>query len=986
MPVSKEILQDINLNNFIVLDLETTGLDPANDKIIEIGAIRFINGEEESTFEKMINPQMPIPDFITKLTGIKDEDVKNAPTIDNELKKLLDFIGDSFILGHQVNFDAAYIEYLLRLDEKDFTNWENENQRFKYLKNKRLDTLFLSRIFLPFLPRMNLSTVAAHFNIDLENAHRAIDDARATGLIFLHLIEKAVSTDNQVLQRIIRLLYKNNNRVKYFFQPILDYKIKNNVKVLSANVTEDISFVNQYYNIIGEADYKLGPVDEDVRVEAIDENKIINFFAKNGNLTKVLENFETRGQQQEMAKAIAGSFNNSEFSIVEAATGTGKSMAYLMPAVEWAVKNRQARERVIISTNTKNLQEQLFFKDIPSVFAIAEEKFKAVLLKGKSNYLCLDKWKSTLTDMNQRLSAQERSRILPLMSWVEQTQTGDISENAGFQINQNWGLWNKLIAENNYCPGRQCKFYNECFLIRARNNARAADLVIVNHSLLFSDLVTENSILGEYNNLIIDEAHNIEKTAAEYLGIRFNWWSFRNVYHHLYEQEPKKTGALVQLEFRLYQSNLDSSIKGLMQKRITRLQTESIGLKNIVQQFFAELNAGLKVKNQSNTNNTSETKIRYFKNFKSFKDIQEIIDDVQSSLKGCIKKLSDLLDAFTDLKTDSFEFQDQIHRELISIETDLDMLFNSFEFCINADQDKHVYWLEMPLHEKRVDITFNAVPLNVAELLKTNLYDRLNVAIFTSATLAVDNEFSYFMNRVGLNLLKDKTVNTLKLHSPFDLENQVLFGISDYLDDPRNERFTIQLQDTIKDIHDHHPTGMLTLFTNYSMLNMLFNQLKSHFEGKHVLLLAQGKSGSRTNIINQFREYKESVLFGTDSFWEGIDVPGDALEILLITKLPFDVPTEPLIAARMEEIKKSGGNPFFEYSVPEAIIKFRQGFGRLIRHKNDFGAVIVCDNRLSRMQYGQQFLNSLPVEAKIFRDKDTMLMDLESWFSNINKN
>jgi ATP-dependent DNA helicase DinG len=986
MPISKEILQDINLDNFIVLDLETTGLDPAKDRIIEIGAIRYINGEEEEIFEEMINPQIPIPDFITKLTGISDDDVKNAPTIDERFGRLLEFIDDSLILGHQVNFDASFIEYLLRKSEEDFTNWEKDTQRFKYMKNKRLDTLFLSRIFLPFLPRMNLGVVAAHFNIDLENAHRALDDSRATGLIFFHLIEKAIATDNQVLEKIMRLLYRNNNRVKYFFQPILDYKIKNNIKVSTANITEDISFVNQFYNIIGEGDYKLESVDEDVRIEPIDENDIVDSLAGNSRLTKVLENFENREQQQEMGKNIAQAFNNSEFLIVEAATGTGKSMAYLMPAIEWAVKNRQARERVIISTNTKNLQEQLFFKDIPSAFAVANKKFKAVLLKGKSNYLCLDKWKSTLTDMNQRLSATERNRILPLMTWVEQTQTGDIAENAGFQINQNWGLWNKLIAENNYCPGRQCKFYNECYLIKARNNARAADVVIVNHSLLFSDLVAENSILGEYNNLIIDEAHNIEKTAAEYLGVRFNWWSFRNVYHNLYEQEPKKTGALVQLEYRLNKSSLDSNIISMLQKRITRLETESIGLKNIAQQFFAELNAGLKEKFKSNSSNNAETKLRYFKNFKNFKDIQEIIDDTRSSLKGCIKKLSDLLEAFTDLKTESFEFQDQIHRELISIETDLAALFNAFEFCINADQDKHVYWLEMPLREQRIDVTFNAVPLNVAELLKMNLYDRLNAAVFTSATLAVDNQFTYFMNRVGLNLLKHKAVNTLKLQSPFDLENQILLGVPDFLDDPRNERFTDQLQDMIKEIHDYHPTGMLTLFTSYSMLNMLYNQLKSHFEGKHVLLLAQGKSGSRTNIINQFREYKESVLFGTDSFWEGIDVPGGALEILLITKLPFDVPTEPLIAARMEEIKKSGGNPFFEYSVPEAIIKFRQGFGRLIRHKNDFGAIIVCDNRLSRMQYGKQFLNSLPVEAKIFNDKDTMLSELKSWFSNTTKN
>jgi predicted DnaQ family exonuclease/DinG family helicase len=982
MLISKEILQEINLNNFIVLDLETTGLDPANDQIIEIGAIRFVNGKEKESFEEIINPKIPIPDFITKLTGISDEDVKPAPTIDKKLGKLLDFMGESIILGHQVNFDAAFIEYLLRIEEQDFTNWENESHRFKYLINKRLDTLFLSRIFLPFLPRMNLGTVASHFNIDLENAHRAIDDARATGHIFIHLIEKAIATDNQVLQKITRLLYKNNNRVKYFFQPILDYKIKNNIKVSTANITEDISFVNQFYNIIGEGDYKLESVNEDVRIGPINENEIVESLAVNGKLTSIIENFENREQQQEMGKHVAQAFNDSEFLVVEAATGTGKSMAYLMPAVEWAVKNRQAGERIIISTNTKNLQEQLFFKDIPSVFTIVDQKFKAVLLKGKSNYLCLDKWKSTLTDINQRLSPQERTRILPLIAWVEQTRTGDISENAGFQQNQNWGLWNKLIAENNYCPGRQCKFYNNCFLIRARNNARSADLVIVNHSLLFSDLVTENSILGEYNNLIIDEAHNIEKTAAEYLGIRFNWWSFRNVYHNLYEQEPKKAGTLVQLEYRLSQSNLDSNIIGMMQKRITRLQTESISLKNIVQQFFAELNANLKVKFQSNSNNNIESKIRYYKNFRNFRDIQEIIDEVRLNLKGCINKLSNLLDAFTDLKTDSFEFQDQIHRELFSIQTDLEMLLNAYEFCINADEDKHVYWLEMPLREQRIDVTFNAVPLNIAELLKINLYSRLNTAIFTSATLAVDNQFSYFQNRIGLNLLNDKPVNTIKLHSPFDLENQVLLGIPDYLDDPRNEKFLEQLQNIIKEIHDHHPTGMLTLFTSYSMLNTLYNQLKTHFEAKHVLLLAQGKSGSRTNIINQFREYKESVLFGTDSFWEGVDVPGDALEILLITKLPFDVPTEPLIAARMEEIKKSGGNPFFEYSVPEAIIKFRQGFGRLIRHKNDFGAVIVCDNRLSRMQYGQQFLNSLPVGAKIFKDKETMFSELQSWFSN----
>ncbi len=278
------------------------------------------------------------------------------------------------------------------------------------------------------------------------------------------------------------------------------------------------------------------------------------------------------------------------------------------------------------------------------------------------------------------------------------------------------------------------------------------------------------------------------------------------------------------------------------------------------------------------------------------------------------------------------------------------------------------------------DVSFNAVPLNIADLLKKTLYDRLDSAVFTSATLAVDNSFDYFKHRVGLDLVEAKVTSAI-LGSPFNYEKQLLLAIPDFLDDPRNEQFTAQLADLIKESHHQHPTGMLVLFTNYSMLNRLYNDLQLHFEAERILLLAQGKSGSRTSIINQFREYHESILFGTDSFWEGIDVPGEALELLLIAKLPFDVPSEPLVAAKMEEIKKNGGNPFIEFSVPEAIIKFRQGFGRLIRHKDDFGAVIVCDNRLSRMQYGKQFLNALPVEAKIYHAKDILFGDLKSWFA-----
>jgi Rad3-related DNA helicase len=496
-------------------------------------------------------------------------------------------------------------------------------------------------------------------------------------------------------------------------------------------------------------------------------------------------------------------------------------------------------------------------------------------------------------------------------------------------------------------------------------------------------LVTDNSILGDYHNLIIDEAHNLEKVAGDYLGTRFNWWTFRNIYHKLYQEEPKKTGTLAQLEYRLSKAFEQNTNIERLQKQINRLKTESLGLKRIAHNFFSELNSRLRKKYQKQTQNGfEETKIRYFKNFRFFNELFDMIEELKSSILSCKKRLSDLLDIFKELKVESFPFQDQIHRELISIETDLEYLYEAFDFCLKAEMENYVYWLELPLRKDSTDVSFNAVPLNVAELLKKTLYDRLKVGIFTSATMAVNDSFEYYKNRVGLNLVKSIPVRSALLGSPFNYESQILLAISDFLDDPRNERFADQLTQLIKELHQENPTGMLALFTNYSMLNLIFSQLKEHFESEKILLLAQGKSGNRTNIINQFREYKNSILFGTDSFWEGIDVPGDALELLLITKLPFDVPSDPLIAARLDQIKNSGGNPFLEYSVPEAIIKFRQGFGRLIRHKNDFGAVIVCDNRLSRMQYGKQFLESLPTAAKVYSDKYSLYEDLNNWFIN----
>jgi ATP-dependent DNA helicase DinG len=983
MDLRTELLKYLGLSSFVVVDLETTGLSPDEDTIIEIGAIKFVDGVEAEVYETLVNPGRPIPDFITRLTGISDEDVKDAPTIEEAFVKLDLLIKDAPFIGHQVNFDASFIEFQYRKQNDDFDGWKSPAQRFKYFSSVRFDTLFLSRILLPFLPKMKLGVVAKYFGFDIENAHRAIEDARATGLIFLELLDRALALDNKIISEIIHLLFANSKRAKSFFVPLLKFKKENDISAPAISMIDDVKNAQDYYNIIGEKEFHFEEGSED-DLKSIESGAIQSLFREDGGLAGIIENYELRDEQLAMAEDITVSLNEGRFVVCEAGTGTGKSMAYLAPAIEWAVNNRAAGQRVIVSTNTKNLQEQLFFKDLPTLFHARKGDFKAVLLKGRSNYLCIDKWKTVMTDMNQRLSQDERARILPLVQWARQTRTGDISENAAFQLETNRGLWQKFIAEPSYCPGRTCKFFSDCHLMKARDHARKADLVVVNHALLFSDLASDNSILGPFSNLVIDEAHNIEKTAAGHLGVRVSFWTFRNIYHRLFEEEPRKTGTILQLEFRMSKgSRLTPKETSELFRFTSRIKKNSSLLKVNVQQFYGDFKAFMQAQAGKSTSKYNDfQKTRYHKSFKFFRENDEAIDEIHKNLRTLARLINELNEVFYDLPKERFEFQDQIHRELLALEQDIMMLNESFGFCIKAEEKKYVYWLEVPSNERNVDVLMNAVPLEIAKLLKTNLFKKLRSAVFTSATLSVNKHFKYFNKRVGLDLLEEMAVGSNTHGSPFAFEKQIFLSVTDFMPDPRNENFTEELIALIRDIHQSEKRGLMVLFTSYSMLNYVYNSLKPQMDEDRVLLLAQGKSGSRTNIINHFKDNTDSILLGTDSFWEGVDVPGEALQILVIPKLPFDVPSEPMIAARMEEIKEKGGNPFFDYSVPEAIIKFKQGFGRLIRGKGDYGAVICCDNRLSRMKYGQQFLNSLPVKANVYFEKDALIGEMKEWFKD----
>ncbi|GAB4364899.1 MAG: helicase C-terminal domain-containing protein [Calditrichia bacterium] len=977
MNLKPKILNELKLSRYVALDIETTGLDYLCEDIIEFGAVRFVDGEIAETYSQLIKPSKPIPAHITRITHISDKDVEDAPNFQQASRKITDFIGDDPVVAHNVSFDLPFLEYHLR-KARNMGGLGEPVRQFLVLANDKHDTLLLTKILLPLLPGFSLSKVAEYLEVEHQASHRALPDARAAGEIFLHLIHLALQVDFRDIRQIVNILDPTEEPIKTFFLNLMNFLYTGKYHIERTPGKEAFFYSANYYNIIGEGE---APEGGKLETEPIDEDEIRAIFDMGGQLQQSFGPFELRASQIKMAGEVARAFNQKNFLAIEAGTGTGKSMAYLLPAVKWSVKNYGPFGRVIISTNTKNLQEQLFFKDIPILHSVLKEKFKAVLLKGKANYLCLDKWVTVLKDMQYRLASYERVKILPLLLWVKYTETGDIAENNGFSAERNMGLWSKFIAENNYCPGKSCKYYSQCFLWRARNNARDAHLVLVNHSLLFSDLAAEQAVLSDYSNVILDEAHNIEKVATEYLGIEISRWAFRDTLQKLYVKERIQTGVLMQLQKRIQLSNMQDTWKDLFMGHLDRLipMVEATNIQ--VQGFFKELTTQLRAFVPEQTSNEYNTRFRYRKEDGLLKKMESYYIDLDEAMRGLLNGLHDLMELFKEIPQDSFPYQKQVYQELQAQFTNLDGLKNNLDFLIAAEWDNFVYWFELPSRENSDDSRLYAAPLNIAEILYHKLYKNLNTAIFTSATLTVGKSFDYFLNRIGLNLVEPERLVTLLLDTHFNYQEQVFLAIPAFFPDPRSVQFRDAVKNLLTRLSKEQRRGTLVLFTAYSLLNEVYESLRLTYESEKIPLLAQGKTGSRHLLINQFKEIPDSVLFGTDSFWEGIDVPGKALQILVITKLPFDVPSEPIVQAKAEMIKKAGGNPFMEYTIPEAVIKFRQGFGRLIRSKSDFGVVLVLDNRIIKKLYGRVFLESLPVQSRVFYREEEFWESLLQWFN-----
>ena len=704
----------------------------------------------------------------------------------------------------------------------------------------------------------------------------------------------------------------------------------------------------------------------------LEEVNIKNYFANDGILAKEIKGFEYRKEQEEMAHYIQDAINEDRKIIIEAGTGTGKTLAYLIPAIKWAVVNKK---KVIIATNTINLQEQLLLKDIPLAKSIIKEDFSYVLVKGRSNYLCKRFFNELSIGRSidiETFSMEAREQIEYILKWGNKTKTGDKAE-LPFEVYPD--VWELVQSTTELCLGKKCPYRKECFFMKTRMEKMEADILISNHHVFFADLNvraetdfdSEYLILPRYDMVIFDEAHNIESVARSYFSVEVSKISFTRLLNRIYQKKNKRKkekSALIRVEDTIDEKDLEDGQQYIY--LLNTLKEEISILQNIGDEYFDEIRKIYETNTDASIrkslNNFEMTKSRFLKTLRDKKDIFQ-------------SKLADFLTLMMSFNNVIDEEKEK-NPEVINFNNHLKMFkayIDNFKFINSFEDDNYIYWLD--INSKRTNVLLTATPLNIAEKLSTVLFDNLDRLIFASATIVANGNFDYFKKSLGLD--EEDCIECI-IKSPFNYDEQMSVYIPTDIQDSENiNAFVTDASKFILDILLKTNGKAFILFTSYTMLNQIYYSVSKKLINKGFEVFLHGDK-PRSQLIKEFKEAENPILFGTTSFWEGVDVQGENLSNVIITKLPFLVPTDPVVSAISKKIEEDGGNSFTDFQLPEAIIKFKQGVGRLIRKKTDSGNIFILDSRILKKRYGSLFINALPSQKNIkILEKDDIIEEIE---------
>jgi predicted DnaQ family exonuclease/DinG family helicase len=903
---------------YVALDLETTGLSAETCEIIEVGAVKFTVEGEVTTFHTPVKPSIALPYFIQRLTGIRPEDVQHAPLFAEVASDLENFLAGCPIVGQNVFFDLAFLAA---------QNIQPPGPTF--------DTHELALLLLPGRPEYSLRSLARDLDVDFPVRHRALADAEATRQVFLKLRARLAELPASLLSELRHIAAA----IEWPLQRLFDEMLQ------EAPLLSEAALPSEAMPLSVEIGAPLVAKTPSQPIEIDDVEAVLRAPEANPQL---FPEFESRSEQVAMAREVADVLNAGQPLIVEAGTGTGKSLAYLAPAAAYALQNDA---RVIVSTDTINLQEQLMGKDIPLLQRLLQGTPSAKArsaglrfcqLKGRRNYLCMLRFAALRR--SDSLTPTEGRLLARILVWLRTTETGDRAELS--LSSQEDVVWQGLGADSEECVSSVCHYARRggCFLQRARRRAEASHIVVVNHALLLSDIAVGGHVLPEYRHLVIDEAHNLEEEATQQFGFQATDKDVVALLDRVYHRMPRgRAGGLVE------------SLRQWQKAGLADTATFSDDLASAVESARRSLPLLFDILSSFLFDRAAEQgdydpRLLLNRSMRVQPDWSNV-EVAWENLDASLGKLANLLTRLYESAApeEGPMGGEELLTEVSGVLQEARRLREGIASVLARDDAETIAWVASA--RSSGTITLCSAPLQVADTLRSRLFADKDTAVLTGATLSVAGRFDYVSRALGLEEPRE-----LLLGSPFDYAHSTLMLVPNDVPEPNSTAYQEELEEAIIDLCRASEGRALVLFTSYGSLGATHTAIRRHLEQDGILVLGQGIDGSPKSLLNALRENTRTVILGTSSFWEGVDIAGEALSLLVIARLPFAVPSDPVYVARSELYD----DPFTEYALPLAVIRFKQGFGRLIRRKTDRGVVVVMDKRVRSKAYGASFLRSIP--------------------------